>query len=186
MAAVIGQRLPKLTKKTLTKFRTDESLDHFYADVACKSEGLLSEPTLPRKRRTLVRLEVGAGAPSYPQTAKDHFRGVYYEGIHLIVGLYITALIRKASAPTPRWRPSWLKLILVTTRQSSVSWCVIQRRCWYRGATWATKYFGSYVKGGEDIMFWRNPVGGVKVSRTGKEANSGSLRGLQFFFFFLE
>ena len=153
MAAVIGQRLPKLTKKTLTKFRTDESLDHFYADVACKSEGLLSEPTLPRKRRTLVRLEVGAGAPSYPQAAKDHFRGVYYEGIHLIVGLYITALIRKASAPTPRWRPSWLKLILVTTRQSSVSWCVIQRRCWYRGATWATKYFGSYVKGGEDIMF---------------------------------
>ena len=48
----------------LTKFRTDESLDHFYADVACKSGGLLSEPTLPRKRRTLVRLEVGAGAPS--------------------------------------------------------------------------------------------------------------------------
>ena len=65
MAAVIGQRLPKLTKKTLTKFRTDESFDHFYADVACKSEGLLSEPTLPRKRCTLVRLEVGAGAPNY-------------------------------------------------------------------------------------------------------------------------
>ena len=37
----------------------------------------------------------------------------------------------------------------------------------------ATKYFGSYVKW-EDIMFWRNPVGSVKVSRTGKEANSGS------------
>ena len=28
--------------------------------------------------------------------------------------------IRKASAPTPRWRPSWLKLVMVTTmRQSS-------------------------------------------------------------------
>ena len=28
--------------------------------------------------------------------------------------------IRKASAPTPRWRPSWLKLLMVTTmRQSS-------------------------------------------------------------------
>ena len=23
----------------------------------------------------------------------------------------------------------------------------------YRDATWATKYYGSYVKGGEDIMF---------------------------------
>ena len=44
----------------------------------------------------------------------------------------------------------------------------------YRGATWETKYYGSYVKGGEDIMFWRNPVGGVKVSRARKEANSGS------------
>jgi len=40
--------------------------------------------------------------------------------------------------------------------------------------TLATKYLGSYVKGVEDIMFWRNPVGGVKVSRTRKEANSGS------------
>ena len=100
MAAVIGQRLPKLTKNTLTKFRTDESLDHFYADVACKSEGLLSEPTLPRKRRTLVRLEVGAGAPSYTQTAKDHFRGVYYEGIHLIVGLFITAFSAYAQMET--------------------------------------------------------------------------------------
>ena len=29
----------------------------------------------------------------------------------------------------------------------------------------ATKYFGSYVIG-EDSMFWRNPVGGVKVSKT--------------------
>ena len=37
----------------------------------------------------------------------------------------------------------------------------------------ATKYFRSYVKE-EDIMFWRNPVAGVKVSRTRKEANSGS------------
>ena len=28
--------------------------------------------------------------------------------------------IRKASAPTPRWRPSWLKLVMVTNmRQSS-------------------------------------------------------------------
>ena len=103
MAAVIGQRLPRLTKKTLTKFRTDESLDHFYADVACKSEGLLSEPTLPRKRRTLVRLEVGAGAPSYPQAAKDHFRGVYYEGIHLMVGLYITALLISNLAVLLEW-----------------------------------------------------------------------------------
>ena len=30
-------------------------------------------------------MEVGAGARSYPQTAKDHFRRVYYEASDLIV-----------------------------------------------------------------------------------------------------
>ena len=48
MAAVSGQRLANLTKETLTKIRTDPSFDHFYANVACKYEGLLGEPTLPR------------------------------------------------------------------------------------------------------------------------------------------
>ena len=85
MVAVFGQRLPNLTKGRLTKIRTDQSLHHFYANVTCKSEGLLGEPTLPRKRRTPARLEVGAGAPNYPQTAQDHFRRVYYETIDLIV-----------------------------------------------------------------------------------------------------
>ena len=74
MTAVSGQRLANLTKGTLTKIRIDQRFDHFYANVARKSEGLLGEPTLPRlKRHTSARLEVGAGAPSYPQTARDHF-----------------------------------------------------------------------------------------------------------------
>ena len=85
MAAVSGQRLANLTKGTLTKIRIDQSFDHFYANVARKSEGLLGEPTLPRKRHTPAKLEVGAGAPSYPQTAKDHFVRAYYEAIDLIV-----------------------------------------------------------------------------------------------------
>ena len=83
MAAVSGQRLVNLAKQTLTKIRTDHCFDHFYANIARKSEGL--QPTLSRKRRTSARLEVGAGAPSYPQTAKDHFRRAYYETIHLNV-----------------------------------------------------------------------------------------------------
>ena len=86
MAAVSGQRLANLTKETLTKMRTDQSFDYFYANVARKSEGEgVGEPTLPRKRRTPARLEVGSGAPSYPTTAKDYFRRVYYEAIDLIV-----------------------------------------------------------------------------------------------------
>ena len=53
--------------------------------IARKSEGLPDEPTLSRKWCTPARLEVGAGAPSYPQTAKDHFRRACYETSHLIV-----------------------------------------------------------------------------------------------------
>ena len=83
MAAVSGQHLANLTKKTLTKMPSDQSLYHFYA--SCKSEGLLCEPTLPRKRCTSARLKVGASAPIYPQTANDHFRTVCYEAIDLIV-----------------------------------------------------------------------------------------------------
>ena len=45
----------------------------------------LAKPTLPRRRCTPVRLEVGAGAPSYPQTAKDQFKRVCFEAIDLIV-----------------------------------------------------------------------------------------------------
>ena len=83
MAAVSGQRLANLTKGTPTKIRIDQSFDHFYANVARKSEGLLGEPTLPRKRHTPARLKVGA--PSYPQTAKDHIVWAYYEAIDLII-----------------------------------------------------------------------------------------------------
>ena len=73
MAAVSGQRLANLTRGRSQKLRIDQSLHHFHANVARKSGGLLGEPKLPRKRHTSARLEVGAGAPSYPQTAKDHF-----------------------------------------------------------------------------------------------------------------
>ena len=65
---------------------SDQSFDHFYANVSCKSEGLLGEPTLPRKQGGWTGgLEVGASAPTYPQTANDHFRRVYYEAIDLII-----------------------------------------------------------------------------------------------------
>ena len=61
---------------------------------------LVGEPTLPRKRRAPARLEVGVGAPElFPQTAKDHLQGL----LILSSVLSISALIRNASAPTPRW-----------------------------------------------------------------------------------
>ena len=60
-----GLALANLTKETLTKMPSDQSFDHFYANISRKSEGLLGKPTVPRKRCTSARLEVGAGTPSY-------------------------------------------------------------------------------------------------------------------------
>ena len=50
-----------------------QSLDHLYANVSRKSEGLHGEPTLPRKRCTSARLDQTGGWCWYtklPQTAK--------------------------------------------------------------------------------------------------------------------
>lgn len=102
MAAVGGQRLANLTKETLTKMRIDQSFDLFYANVARKSASLVGEHTLPRKRRTPAGLEVGAGAPSYSQTAKGHFRRSIMRLLVLLSMLSISALTRKASAAKPR------------------------------------------------------------------------------------
>ena len=94
--------------------RTDQSFDHWLAWFA--------NPEIPRKRRAPAWLEVGVGAPElFPQTAKDHFKEGFITRLLILSSvLSISALIRKASAPTPRWRLSWLKLLMVTTmRQSS-------------------------------------------------------------------
>ena len=49
VAAVSGQglTLAYLTKETLKKMPSDQSFDHFYANISRKSEGLLGKPTLP-------------------------------------------------------------------------------------------------------------------------------------------
>ena len=78
MTAVSGQRLANLTKEMLTKIPTsdhDQSFDHFYANASRKSGGLLGEPMLPRNRCTSARLEIGAGAPSYPKLPRINLEG---------------------------------------------------------------------------------------------------------------
>ena len=101
VAAVSGQRLANLTKETLAKIPiSDQSFDHFCANVACRCEGLVDEPTLQRKQRTPARLEVGAGAPSYPKIPK--LGGSIMRLFILSSGLSISLLISKALVPTPR------------------------------------------------------------------------------------
>ena len=67
MAAVSEQHLANLTKETLTKMHTDHSFDLFTANVVHMSQGLVGKPTLQRKRRTPLRLEVGAQPIPYCQ-----------------------------------------------------------------------------------------------------------------------
>ena len=154
MAAVSGQLLENLTKKTLTKIRTDLTI--FMLTLPTSREGLVGKPLLPRKRRTPDRLEVGAGAPSHLQTAKDHFQeGSIMRLFILSSGLSISALIRKASAPTPRWKPSSVvKAANGDDYEAEFSFLKHHTaQMLIQGSVGATKYFGSYVKGGEDIMF---------------------------------
>ena len=104
----------------------------------------------------MTRLEVGAGAPSYLQTAKDHFRRiqkVYYEAIDLIVSAIYHGKLQLLA--TPRWRPLLVRAtndddyeaefkFLEASYSGDVDTGALPRH--------ATKYFESSVKG-EDIMF---------------------------------
>ena len=163
MTAVSGQLLENLTKKTLKKIRTNQSFDHFYANVAHK-------PWRPGGQTNAFKKTTHSGQtegwcwctkPS-PNCQRSLSGGSIMRLFILSSVLSISPLIRKASAPTPRWKPSSV-VKAANGDDYEVSWSIIQRRCWwYRGSVGATKYFGSYVKGGEDIMFWLNPVDGVK------------------------
>ena len=124
------------------------------------------------KRCTSARLEVGAGAPSYPQTAKDHFRRVYCEAVDLMV----SAIYQESFSSYAQMETLLVKAANGDDYEAEFKFLEASyREDVDTGALpgHATKYFGSYVIG-EDSMFWRNPVGGVKVSKTRREANSGS------------
>ena len=139
-----GTKVANLTKETLTKMPS-------YANISRKSEGLLGKPTLLRKRCTSAKLEVGAGTPSYPQTAKDHFRRVCYEAIDLIVSAIYqesfssyaqmeTLLVKAANGDDYEAEFKFLE----ASYREEVDTGALPRH--------ATKYFGSYVIG-EDSMF---------------------------------
>ena len=122
MAAVSGQRLANLTKGTLTKIRIDQSFDHFYANVARKSEGLLGEPCFQENDALRPDWRLVLVHQAILKPLKIPLDGSVTRLLILSSRLSISALIRKASAAKPRWRPSWLNLLMVTTmRQSSVS-----------------------------------------------------------------
>ena len=93
-----------------------QSFDHFYATISRKREGLLGKPTLPRIDALRPDWRLVLVHQANPKLPKITLEG----SIVRILILSSVLSIRKASVPTPRWRPSWLKLLMVTTmRQSS-------------------------------------------------------------------
>ena len=67
--------------------RNDASFKSFYDSGLTKSKNHLSisEPTLPRKRHTPIRFEIGTGETSYPTTTFDYYKRIYYEAVDLMV-----------------------------------------------------------------------------------------------------
>jgi len=61
---------------------------------------------------------VHQGTPKLPRI---NLEGSVMRLLILLSALSISALIRKATAPTHRWRPFWLKLLMVTTMRNSSS-----------------------------------------------------------------
>ena len=125
VAAVSGQglTLAYLTKETLKKMPSDQSFDHFYANISRKSEGLLGKPSLPLKAMHFGQTGDWCWCTKLPQTAKDHFRRVYCEAVDLMV----SAIYQESFSSYAHMETLWLKLLMVTTMSSS---CLkhIQRR----------------------------------------------------------
>ena len=156
IAAVSRQCVANVTKETLSKIHSDQSFDHFLLMLPARVKACLvnqcfreSDALRPDWRLVLVHQ-----ATVYPQTAKDHFRRVFYEAIDLIVRA-IDQGVNQESFSSYTWMETFLFKAAngdddeaeFKFFEASYSEDVVQ------GCYLATKYFGSYVKGGEDIMF---------------------------------
>lgn len=95
MSALNGQRLARLTLKTLQNMRTGDDFKLFFDVVIKKADKLdIEEPSLPRKRRkpkySILQYVEGHETTSkgteahYPQTAADHYRSIYYDAIDTV------------------------------------------------------------------------------------------------------
>ena len=86
LSASEGQQLADLTRKTLEKLRTEGSFDLFWSKVTSKQQTLeVSDPVLPRRRKTPARFAVGTEAGHHPASPKELFRQQYFECLDLII-----------------------------------------------------------------------------------------------------
>jgi len=85
MSAAGGQKVAALTIKTLEGMRSAENFDLFWKSLL-KSRTLdVSEPELPRRRKTPRRYEVGEGESHFPASVEEHYRRFYFEVLDLAI-----------------------------------------------------------------------------------------------------
>ena len=106
-----GLALANLTKETLTKCPVIRALTISMVIFPARAKACLVNQRFQESDalRPDWRLELAHQAtPKLPKITLE-------ASIMRLLILSSVASIRKASAPTPRWTPSWLKLLMVTT-----------------------------------------------------------------------
>lgn len=84
LSNVEGHRIAMLVVETLKGIRTDTSFDAFWEKIELSRISLdLDEPSLPRKRKTPARFQLGDGDYHFPASPKDHYRSQYFEALDL-------------------------------------------------------------------------------------------------------
>ncbi len=83
---VEGHHIAILVVEILKGLRNDTSFYTFWEKVVHIRESMgLNEPSLPRKRKTPARFQVGDGDGYIPSSPKDEYRRKYFEALDLAV-----------------------------------------------------------------------------------------------------
>ena len=53
--------------------------------IKSKIHGTVAEPALPRWKRAPQRYEIGEGQGSFPETANDYYRRIYFEALYVLI-----------------------------------------------------------------------------------------------------
>ena len=78
----------------------------------------MSGPLLPRRTRAPRRIEIGTGEPTYPVTAQDYYRRIYFE---LILVNPATSAAGERSFSTARRLKTWLRSRMNQERFSNLT-----------------------------------------------------------------
>ena len=80
LSATEAHQLAEMTCTTLRNMRTEEAFDLFFQRMELlRQEAGAQEPSLPRKRKTPRRFEIGDAEAYHSSSVEQHYRRVYYE-----------------------------------------------------------------------------------------------------------